>query len=144
MRRWWNEFGQDDEERVVARLFHECGLFGNDLLPILRIATESGQKGFKTAIAAINLMLLMTWPINVAEELRDAAFMEEDLGKVDYAGLQAIQRSYKTAVVRSRAMGDIFSVLVHVLEKKKFVSSLTDQIQHAPAEHVCLKGARLL
>lgn len=97
----------------------ECGLFGNDLLPILKISAESGAKGFKTAIATINLMLLMTWPVNVAEELRDAALTDQDLSKVDYAGLQAILRTYKTAVIRAKAVQHIFAVLVQVLEKKK-------------------------
>lgn len=119
LRRWWNEFGQDDDDRIVARLMAECGLFGNDLVPILKISAESGSKGFKTAVATINLMLLMTWPVNVAEELRDAALMDQDLSKVDYAGLQAILRTYKASIVRSKSVQHIFAVLVQILEKKK-------------------------
>ena len=46
----------------------------------------------------------MTWPINVAEELRDAQLLDELKKTIDYTSLITAQLAYKSSILRSGAL----------------------------------------
>lgn len=67
-------------------------------------------------------MSAMTWPISPIEELRDAELQGgksglEALSKVDYSGLIAIQRVYKSVILKSGVVGTLCAMLVPRLQK---------------------------
>ena len=61
----------------------------------------------------------MTWPINVVEELREAELTDSTTPNIDYKGLQAIQLSYKSAILRSKTVATFFHILLPSLDKSK-------------------------
>lgn len=40
-----------DDDRTVARIFHDVGVLKNDLIPILRLTLGTGAKGDRIALA---------------------------------------------------------------------------------------------
>lgn len=116
-----------DDNRTVARIFHETALLRKDLLPILQVTAhhEHGTTAHKVALATTDLILAMTWPIDPVQELKDADLLAaeaEDSAarpKIDYKGLLAIQSSYKAAILRQNAIQTLFSITMPSLEKPK-------------------------
>ena len=116
-----------DDNRTVARIFHETALLRKDLLPILQVTAhhEHGTTAHKVALATTDLILAMTWPIDPVQELKDADLMAAEAEdpaarpKIDYKGLLAIQSSYKAAILRQNAIQTLFSITMPSLEKPK-------------------------
>jgi replication fork protection complex subunit Tof1/Swi1 len=64
----------------------------------------------------------MTWPINALEELREAELNGdkatiEAMRKIDWSSLMASQRAYKSAILKSGAIGALFKMLAPRLQK---------------------------
>lgn len=61
----------------------------------------------------------MTWPINVAEELRDAQLLDTLKKSIDYNSLILAQLSYKAAILRSGALRAMFTLMSPSLMKSR-------------------------
>jgi len=61
----------------------------------------------------------MTWPINVAEELRDAQLLGELKQSMDYTTLIAAQRSYKAAILKENVLKHMMIILANSLSKSR-------------------------
>ncbi|GAA5831127.1 hypothetical protein JCM3766R1_006246 [Sporobolomyces carnicolor] len=118
LKRFWR-MDEKDDDRTVARIFHEVGVLKNDLLPILSTTLGTGAKGDRIALACVELIGAMTWPINVAEELKDAQILGELKQSVDYTTLIDAQLSYKSAILRSGSLRQIMRILANSLEKSR-------------------------
>ena len=69
LKKLWRKDDTDDE-RTVARIFWETRVLPNDLIPILMATAGIGLVEDKPAIACADLLTAMTWPIDMAEELK--------------------------------------------------------------------------
>ncbi|KAG8943281.1 Topoisomerase 1-associated factor 1 [Tulasnella sp. 424] len=116
LKRLWRKDDTDDE-RTVARILYETRVFQRDLVPILLATAGVGKVEDKCALACADLITAMTWPIDVAEELKE---LDDELdGKTDYTTLIEAQRSYKAAMLRPGAIAALFSIMVPPLAKSK-------------------------
>jgi replication fork protection complex subunit Tof1/Swi1 len=63
----------------------------------------------------------MTWPINVAEELRDAQLLGELKPSMDYATLIAAQMSHKAVIVHRKegVLKHMMIILANSLSKSR-------------------------
>lgn len=77
----------------------------------------------------------MTWPINVAEELKDAQILGELKQSVDYTTLTNAQLSYKGAILRSGSLRQMMRILANSLEKSRRLVCLSPQNQNLHLEH---------
>ncbi|BGP38765.1 Topoisomerase 1-associated factor 1 [Rhodotorula kratochvilovae] len=120
LKRFWR-MDEKDDDRTVARIFHEVGVLQKDLLPILRMTLGTGAKGDRIALACVELIGAMTWPINVAEELRDAQLLGELKQGMDYATLIRAQRSYKAAILKKKTgvLKHMMIILANSLSKSR-------------------------
>ena len=126
LKKMW-KLDEFDDNRTVARIFHETALLRKDLLPILEVTAlhEPGSTAFKCALATADLVLAMTWPIDPIQEMKDAELMDESnedptmRPKIDYKGLLAIQSSYKAAILRQNAIQTLFHITMPSLEKQR-------------------------
>ena len=51
---------EKDDDRTVARIFHEVGVLQKDLLPILQMTLGTGAKGDRIALACGAFLPLVT------------------------------------------------------------------------------------
>lgn len=140
LKRFW-KLDDNDDDRTVARIFHQVGLLKNDLIPILLSTLGTSQKGDRIALAcgslffplssfnpfpradplhsAAELIGAMTWPINVTSEL-NAAQAEDTLEKsTDYTSLIAAQLSYKATILQTGALRPLLRLMTPSLEKTR-------------------------
>ena len=131
---------EKDDDRTVARIFHEVGVLKKDLLPILSTTLGTGAKGDRIALAcgmysfpflsfldwpdarcgtSVELIGAMTWPINVAEELRDAQLLGELKQSIDYTTLTNAQLSYKADILRNGSLRQMMNILGNSLGKNR-------------------------
>jgi len=132
---------EKDDDRTVARIFHEVGVLKKDLIPILKMTLGTGKKGDRIALACgasplasrldllspradsrsptVELIGAMTWPINVAEELRDAQLLGELKQSMDYTTLIQAQRSYKAAILKDNVLKHMMIILANSLSKSR-------------------------
>jgi replication fork protection complex subunit Tof1/Swi1 len=143
LKRLWRKDDTDDN-RTVARIFYESRLLTNDLIPILLATAGQGQFEDKRAIAAVDLMTAMTWPIDVAEELKELDEADlEDVKGTDYTQLMESHLVYKGALLkkevwkallgvtlaplargrkdRSERDGQIINVVLHLVRNLAFI-----------------------
>ncbi|GAA5968611.1 hypothetical protein JCM21900_002207 [Sporobolomyces salmonicolor] len=118
LKRFWR-MDEKDDDRTVARIFHEVGVLKKDLIPILMSTLGTGAKGDRIALACVELIGAMTWPINVAEELRDAQLLGELKQTIDYSTLLNAQLSYKSEILRSGALRQMHIILGNSLAKNR-------------------------
>lgn len=116
LKRFWRKDDTDDE-RTVARIFWDCRLLENDLVPILLRTAGEGDVTHKCAIAAADLITAMTWPIDIAAELKELDEMEDV--NTDYTTLIYAQLSYKAALLKPGVLAALFDILVPCLAKGK-------------------------
>lgn len=69
----------------------------------------------------------MTWPINVAEELRDAQLLDELKKTIDYTSLITAQLAYKSSILRSGALRAMFQLMTPSLSKTQRCATVTAQ-----------------
>ncbi|KAK4697069.1 hypothetical protein P7C70_g8269, partial [Phenoliferia sp. Uapishka_3] len=116
LKRFW-KMDEKDDDRTVARIFYEVGVLKNDLIPILMSTLGTSPKGNRIALACVELIGAMTWPINVAEELRDAQLLDELKKTIDYTTLITSQLSYKASILHSGALRAMFQLMTPSLSK---------------------------
>jgi replication fork protection complex subunit Tof1/Swi1 len=81
LKKFWRKDDTDDD-RTVARIFWKLRVLPNDLIPILLETAGKGRVTDKHAIAAADIITAMTWPIDLAAELKE---LDEEYDKgVDY------------------------------------------------------------
>ncbi|KZT26081.1 timeless-domain-containing protein [Neolentinus lepideus HHB14362 ss-1] len=116
LKKFWRKDDTDDE-RTVARIFWETRVLPNDLVPILLVTAGEGDVQDKKAIACLDLMAAMTWPIDIAEELKE---LDEDLDKgSDYTQLLTSHLHYKAAILKPGVLESIFGIVVPCITKGK-------------------------
>lgn len=114
LKKLWRKDDTDDE-RTVARIFWETRVLLNDLIPILLATAGSGLVEDKRAIACADLMTAMTWPIDMADELKE---LDEELDKgTDYTQLIQSHLYYKAALLKPGVMQALFGIALPPLAK---------------------------
>jgi len=114
LKKFWRKDDTDDE-RTVARIFSDCRVLSNDLIPILMETAGKGHVEDKRAIACADLITAMTWPIDLAEELKE---MDEELDKgSDYTKLLSSHLRYKAAMLQPGVLKALFSIILPCLAK---------------------------
>src|ERR1700761_3459649 len=110
LKRLWR-FDDHDDERTVARILWETGVFVNDLVPIL--LETSG----KCQIACADLMTAMTWPIDLIEELKELEEVDE-WERTDYTVLLNSHVAYKRSMVNNpKTFIAILNIMIPSLAK---------------------------
>jgi replication fork protection complex subunit Tof1/Swi1 len=113
LKKFWRQDDTDDD-RTVARIFWETRVLPNDLVPILLETAGQGLFEDKRAIACADLLAAMTWPIDVAEELKE---IDEVLDNADYTQLLQSHLKYKAVLVRVDVMEALLGILLPSLAK---------------------------
>ena len=114
LKKLWRKDDTDDE-RTVARIFSDCRVLSNDLIPVLMETAGKGHVEDKRAIACADLITAMTWPIDLAEELKE---MDEELDKgSDYTQLFSSHLRYKAAMLQPGVLKALFSIILPCLAK---------------------------
>ncbi|KAF8893088.1 timeless protein-domain-containing protein [Infundibulicybe gibba] len=114
LKKLWRKDDTDDE-RTVARIFWETRVLPNDLIPILLETAGKGLVEDKRAIACADLMTAMTWPIDMAEELKE---LDEELDKgTDYTQLLTSHLHYKAALLKPGVLQALFGIILPPLSK---------------------------
>ena len=114
LKKFWRKDDTDDE-RTVARIFWATRVLPNDLVPILLETAGKGMFEDKRAIAVADLMTAMTWPIDLAEELKE---LDEVLDKgTDYTQLLQSHLHYKAAMLKPGVMEALLGIVLSCLAK---------------------------
>lgn len=114
LKKFWRKDDTDDE-RTVARIFSDCRILSNDLIPILMETAGKGHVEDKRAVACADLITAMTWPIDLAEELKE---MDEELDRrSDYTQLLSSHLRYKAAMLQPGVLKALFSIILPCLAK---------------------------
>jgi len=116
LKKFWRKDDTDDE-RTVARIFWECRVLQNDLVPILLETAGKGHATHKCAIAVADLLTAMTWPIDLAEELVELD--EERDGNTDYTTLIQAQLAYKAALLQPGVIKALIDIAIPYIAKDK-------------------------
>ncbi|TCD66114.1 Topoisomerase 1-associated factor 1 [Steccherinum ochraceum] len=114
LKKYWRKDDTDDE-RTVARIFWKTRVLPNDLIPILLATAGNGDFEDKRAIACVDLMTAMTWPIDMAEELQELDEVE-DKG-TDYTELLSSHLAYKATLLKPDVMKALFGIVLSCLAK---------------------------
>ncbi|AAW44173.2 conserved hypothetical protein [Cryptococcus deneoformans JEC21] len=116
LKKLWRKDDEDDE-RTVARCMYRAELM-KELVAIVVECAERGEWGRKVALVACDLIAALTWPIDVAQELKEI----EDEGPVvtDYASLLRAQLEYKALFLKTtKPLKSILSLMVPCLAKPR-------------------------
>ncbi|KAI0827274.1 timeless protein-domain-containing protein [Trametes gibbosa] len=114
LKRYWRKDDTDDD-RTVARIFWSTGLLSNDLIPILLETAGKGLVEDKRAVACADLMTAMTWPIDLAEELKE---LDDELDRgTDYTQLLLAHLNYKAALLRSGVFQALLAITLPCLAR---------------------------
>ncbi|GBE89890.1 Topoisomerase 1-associated factor 1 [Sparassis crispa] len=114
LKKFWRKDDTDDE-RTVARIFWETRVLPNDLIPVLLVTAGKGFFEDKCAVACADLMTAMTWPIDLAEELKE---LDEEYDKgADYTQLLLSHLNYKAALLRPGVMEGLLGIMIPCLTK---------------------------
>lgn len=114
LKKLWRK-DETDDDRTVARIFWETRVLPNDLIPILLETAGKGHVEDKRAIACADLMTAMTWPIDLAEELKE---MDEEIDKgADYTQLLLSHLHYKAALLQPDLLQALFGIVLPCLAK---------------------------
>lgn len=116
LKKFWRKDDTDDE-RTVARIFWETRVLQNDLVPILLETAGKGLVEDKCAIACADIITAMTWPIDLAEELKE---LDEEFDKgTDYTQLIQSHLHYKAAIAQPKVITALLGILLPCLAKDK-------------------------
>ncbi|KAG8711383.1 Topoisomerase 1-associated factor 1, partial [Ceratobasidium sp. 394] len=117
LKKLWRKDDTDDE-RTVARVFWETRVLVNDLVPILiETGGEGGGAGDKRAIACADVIAAVTWPIDIAEELKELDEQYDE--KTDYATLLLAQLHYKEALSRPEVLKALQNIMMPCIAKDR-------------------------
>lgn len=107
------------DDRAVAAFLWSTRALPNDLVPLLLETASRGLFEDKRAIACVDLMTAMTWPVDIAEELKELAEAEEDeVEKEDYTRLLQSHLHYKAALLRPGVMEALIGTALPCLAKE--------------------------
>lgn len=115
LKKLWRKDDTDDD-RTVARIFYECRVLSNDLVPILLATAGSGALEDKRAIATADLLCAMTWPIDLAEELKELD--DEVDARADYTQLLRSHLDYKQALLAPGVLQALFALTLPCLARE--------------------------
>ncbi|KAG6810302.1 hypothetical protein H0H92_012503 [Tricholoma furcatifolium] len=119
LKKLWRK-DDDDDARTVARIFYESRVFVNDLVPILLETAGRGMVEDKRAVVTADLVCAMTWPVDVAEELKELDEEdEEDVKGLDYTQLLAAHLQYKLALLKPGVIPALFALCIPPLSKTR-------------------------
>ncbi|KAH9811884.1 timeless protein-domain-containing protein [Melampsora americana] len=123
LKKFWR-LDEDDEDRTVARLLYDSQILPKDLLPIINSLDLDDKKDFRVSLLCSDLISALTWPIDVASELKEMDELldqenKRELKQIDFSGLISAQLSYKRDILRSGALQHIFRLIVPSLQKGK-------------------------
>ncbi|KAI0293651.1 timeless protein-domain-containing protein [Multifurca ochricompacta] len=114
LKKYWRKDDTDDE-RTVARILWASRVLPNDLIPIILETAGKGHVEDKRAIACIDLITAMTWPIDLAEELKE---LDEELDRgTDYTQLLQSHLHYKAALLRTGVLQAFFGIILPCLAR---------------------------
>jgi replication fork protection complex subunit Tof1/Swi1 len=114
LKKLWRKDDTDDE-RTVARIFWDTRVLSNDLIPILLETAGKGHVEDKRAIACADLMTAMTWPIDLAEELKE---LDEEFDRgTDYTQLLLSHLQYKASLLQPNVLKALFGIILPCLGK---------------------------
>lgn len=120
LKRLWRKDDTDDE-RTVFRCFHRCHL-ARELVALIEECVGRGDHERKIALAATDLLAALTWPIDVAQELKELA--EDDADVVtDYASLLRAQVEYKLLLLKSNTLLRVMQLVIPCLARVSAGSS---------------------
>lgn len=107
------------DDRAVAALLWTTRALPNDIVPLLLETAGRGLFEDRRAIACLDLMAAMTWPVDVAEELKELAEAEEEeTEKEDYTHLLRSHLHYKAALLRPGVMEALLGIVLPCLAKE--------------------------
>ncbi|KAE9405100.1 timeless-domain-containing protein [Gymnopus androsaceus JB14] len=106
---------ENDDDRTMARIFWKTRVLSNDLVPILLATAGKGFVEDKRAIACADLLTAMTWPIDLAEELKELD--DEFDSKADYTQLLQSHLHYKAAILKPGVLEALFGIMLPSLTK---------------------------
>lgn len=116
LKKFWRKDDTDDE-RTVARIFWKTRVLPNDLVPIILETAGNGQVTHKCAVACADLVTAMTWPIDLAEELKE---LDEELDRgTDFTQLMNSHLHYKAALLAPGVLKALLAIMVPCLAKQK-------------------------
>ncbi|KAI0357683.1 timeless-domain-containing protein [Trametes cingulata] len=114
LKKFWRKDDTDDD-RTVARIFWSTRVLPNDLIPILLETAGKGLVEDKRAIACADLMTAMTWPIDLAEELKE---LDDELDRgTDYTQLLLAHLHYKAALLRPGVLQALLAITLPCLAR---------------------------
>ena len=114
LKKFWRKDDTDDE-RTVARILWASRVLPNDLVPIILETAGKGHVEDKRAIACADLITAMTWPIDLAEELKE---LDEELDRgTDYTQLVQSHLHYKAALLGPGVLQGLFSIVLPCLAR---------------------------
>lgn len=114
LKKLWRKDDTDDE-RTVFRCFHRCHL-ARELVALIEECVGRGDHERKIALAATDILAALTWPIDVAQELKELA--EDDADVVtDYASLLRAQVEYKLLLLKSNTLLRIMQLVIPSLAR---------------------------
>ena len=115
LKKYWRKDDTDDD-RTVARIFWDTRLLPNDLVPILLQTAGLGYAEDKRAVACADLMTAMTWPIDLAEELKE---LDEQFDKgADFTQLLLSHLYYKAALLRPGVLKALSRIIIPCLTRE--------------------------
>lgn len=116
LKKFWRKDDTDDE-RTVARIFWEARLLPNELVPILLETAGKGAVTDKCAVACADIITAMTWPIDLAEELKE---LDEEFDKsTDYTQLLQSHLHYKAALLGPGVIEALLGIMLPCIAKDK-------------------------
>ncbi|THU97519.1 timeless-domain-containing protein, partial [Dendrothele bispora CBS 962.96] len=108
---------ESDDERTVARIFYETRVLSNDLIPILLVTAGKGHVEDKRAVSCTDLIMAMTWPIDLAEELKE---LDDVLDRgADYTQLLTSHLHYKASLLQPGVIQALFGLVLPPLAKDR-------------------------
>ena len=119
LKRFWRKDDADDG-RTVARIFWSSRVLPNDLVPILLETAGKGHVEDKRALACADLVAAMTWPIDIAEELKELDELRDDqdpAAGAEYTELRQSHLHYKAALLRPGVLRALLALAVPCLAR---------------------------
>ena len=119
LKRFWRKDDADDA-RTVARVLWAARVLPNDLVPILLETAGKGHVEDKRALACADLVAAMTWPIDIAEELKELDELRDDhdpAAGAEYTELRQSHLHYKAALLRPGVLRALLALAVPCLAR---------------------------
>jgi replication fork protection complex subunit Tof1/Swi1 len=119
LKRFWRKDDADDA-RTVARILWAARVLPNDLVPILLETAGKGHIEDKRALACADLIAAMTWPIDIAEELKELDELQDEhdpSAGAEYTELRQSHLHYKAALLQPGVLRALLALAVPCLAR---------------------------